>query len=113
MIVVYYVAKIQSLKKSVGKGDKKRKKEVNLEIAKLENEIQVLRQSSSNEPSGIESEPTVDVLIQQMSLNKSKSKAQRKRVSFPTPSKFFVALNCCISYIYHFTQCSAKHSMNY
>lgn len=77
------LAKIQSLKKSVGKGDKKRRKEVNLEIAQLENEIQSLRQTTSTEPHEDSSRIEEDRLVQQMtSLNKtSKSKAQKKRVS--------------------------------
>ena len=45
---ILFLAKIQALKKSISKGDKKRKKEVSVEIAKLEQEIQEKQQSDFN-----------------------------------------------------------------
>ena len=39
ILILFFSAKIQSMKYSIPKGDKKKKKEVTLEIAKLEEEL--------------------------------------------------------------------------
>lgn len=67
---VTFAAKIQSLKHSVPKGDKKKKKEVALEIAKLEEE---LTNRHTQELAVLENGLTVSVLTVTLLLcNKNK-----------------------------------------
>lgn len=67
---VTIAAKIQSLKHSVPKGDKKKKKEVALEIAKLEEE---LTDRHTQELAVLENGLTVSVLtVTQLLCNKNK-----------------------------------------
>lgn len=84
------LGKIQALKKSVSKGDKKRKKEVTLEIAKLEAELEKLKhQNDSSKAKNEASLPETDVGMvtgsaqDELRLNDStsrKSRSQKQRV---------------------------------
>jgi paraquat-inducible protein B len=68
-------SQIQKLKKSVAKGDKKKKKEISTEIARLEKELEELLQGQQPEQS---EEMTIDP---QRQAGK-KSRAQKQRVRY-------------------------------
>ena len=76
-------ARIQALKKSVSKGDKKKRKEVSTEISALEREIELMKANSTTMKDDVDQEDSavgIETLTINENIKQSKSKAKRKRV---------------------------------
>lgn len=80
-------SKVQSLKKSVTKGDKKKKKEIDAEIEKIENEfeekckieIENLKNSKSQTVVEEVNSETSEIIIQETAAKQKLTKAQKRR----------------------------------